>query len=133
MKTITSMEVAEIINKNRTETNEAEFYASDDCFKPMSKTDLWVLSLIQKWTALRPYKKDARDCDDFANIVVGRVSNFLPCRAFGIVWAENISTNGGYHAACCYIDDAGEFWIYEPQNGKRFQTKLSGKRTLIII
>jgi hypothetical protein len=133
MKTYTEAEIVEIINQNREEKNEGELYVSDNSFKPFSAFDRLKLFFITKITTLKPYKSEIRDCDDFADITKGRVADFMPGRAFGTIWAENLPNVNGYHALNFYIDQNKEMWIYEPQNGKRYQTKLSGKRTLIII
>ncbi|MDR2943995.1 MAG: hypothetical protein LBU81_02765 [Methanosarcinales archaeon] len=135
MTIVTQTKLLEIINANRTPDNVGNVYMSDEKYQLVSKFDRSILKTVTGITKLKPFRNDFRDCDDFARTTADKLLSVCPGRAFGTIWTDSAEwlPAGSYHAANIYIDDAGILWHYEPQSGKRYQQKISGKRTLIII
>lgn len=86
--------------------------------------------LIENSISEEKYRKEVRDCDDFA------FATFAAIRAkhlgipFGVVIGTTVE--GTSHAWNIFIDTDDEIWFIEPQNDKIFQPTTEKIRLIII-
>ena len=86
--------------------------------------DKWIeiLTPIQQEVkaALGAWRPEVSDCDDFAYVMGASVTQFIANArvsrqgAFMVVWDITGTQRHAYNA---FMDDEGNVWIYEPQNG----------------
>lgn len=124
---LTGTEVRQIVQSVVGETNTL-ITLSDDMYMCLEKKE------IESWLASDPtdykkYKKEIRDCDDFARILEGKA---LDCAAaasdkemgfcFGIIKGDLRKSEDDNerrsHAMNCFIDNEKRFWLIEPQTDK---------------
>jgi len=77
------------------------------------------------------YKRNTHDCENYAKEFNGIISFLYGNIAFGLVHVK--VKGGGAHALNCFITPENEFWYFEPQNNRIFQTTNRYKPYLIII
>ena len=129
MKTISNAELRDLLADAGIEHPNL----SDLEYKLVTDADLKKLKRILFFIRLLPFKSEARDCDDFAIFAKALARFFFGNLAFGEIWADGISSAGGYHAANFFVDENKQLHLYEPQNGKIKDFKPTGDRILTII
>jgi len=93
-------------------------HVSDKSYTTVGSKELKKLKKYLFILQLIPYRAETRDCDDFATIADAIRRIFCPSYAFGEIWADGISTGGGYHAMNFFITDEKKVCLFEPQNSK---------------
>ena len=124
MKTITGTELAALLKKAGVERADL----ADLEYILFSERDIRRLKRVLFLISLLPYKKEFRDCDDFAAFAYAVARFFFGNAAFGVVWADGLGNTTEYHAANFYITEDKEIKLYEPQNTKTYEFKPTGDR-----
>jgi len=89
-------------------TQSAPIHLSDRNYLLCNKADIKAF-LATDTTNRNTYVQEKFDCDDFAYRLMGQMSvPYWSDLAFGILWTDT-------HALNCFIDEAGEFYLVEPQ------------------
>ena len=122
MKTITADEFRDILKAAGVDSADL----ADREYILFSEKDIKRLKRILFLISLLPYRKEKRDCDDFAAFAAALVRFFFGNAAFGTVWAHGLGNTAGYHAANFYITEEREIKLYEPQNTKIYEFKPTG-------
>lgn len=121
MKTIKSADLRKLVKFENSHTITA-----DRTYRLVSENDIRRINKYMKiFRFFFPYRKEKRDCDDFA--LIGKAIQVIVCpgRAWGEIHANNLGQEER-HAVNIFIDENKEIKYYEPQSGKIFQTEPSG-------
>lgn len=86
-------------------------------------------------TSFKQYLSEYFDCDDFAQVLAGRVNGTMLGIPFGTIWYYGI-TNGRFwgHAVNLFYDHVKDrMFMVEPQNDKVYEWKKDWRVGLIVI
>jgi hypothetical protein len=117
LKTITATDLRNLLNAGGVKHVDL----SDNEYVLFSPSDIKRLNRVLFIISLLPYKKEARDCDDFSDFAHAVARFWFGNCAFGRIWAEGLGTTQGYHAANFYVTESLEIVLYEPQNRKTYE------------
>lgn len=130
LKSDCHMSYADLLHSLRGQFSKCAIFLSDNKLRLIYMDDIHIIDRLNV-TSNKPYKPTVFDCEDFSFTLKGRMSRYHGGFAFGIVYTH--TANKGDHALCCFINQFGQFYYYEPQSNKVFKDKEGYEPFLILI
>lgn len=86
-------------------------------------------------TSYKQYVSEYFDCDDFAQVLAGKINSVFPGIAFGTIWynGRRNKRNWGHAVNLFYDDQQKQLFMIEPQNDKVYKWSEEWRVALVMI